>query len=978
MTRNTATSTAFDRAGTIAWVLALLVVLTLAGPSQAAPAPAAAAKMTLDQAFDAMVKYEFGQSRECLTVVDEWVRGLTGADDKKKASQRLLAVLKSGATKEAKRFVCRMLVYVGDADSVPTLAALLTDEDMSDMARYAMERINSPAVDAALRDAMGKVKARPLTGVIGSLGQRRDKQAVPALAKLLGDADVSVACAAAAALGRISGAEAAQALAQAKGSAKPELAAVAADAYLACADGLAAEGKKDEAVAIYKEMYAPTAPKRTRIAALRGLTVVNGEQALPLLLELINGADEQLKPVAIGLIQELSGANVTGALSAAMAKMPPAAQVAVLDALAARGDPAARATVMQAAQSKDDPVRLAAIKALGPLGDASAVPLLVKAAAGASDPERAAARQSLTELKGKEVDAALAKTLDQSDAKAKPEILKSLAARRGAGASATFLKCANDPDAGVRIEAYRGLGLTAEEKDLPAILKLLVKTPADNERDELQKAVGSTCFRIGDPAKSSPPVLEAIKGAEAPARCAMLRVLGAIGGPQALEAVRAGLKDGDAKVQEAAVKALIDWPDSSAADDALAVAKSTKDNRQQILALQAYIGMVRKMRATPDDRLKFYQNAMELAKRPEEKNQVLAGLAELPILPALKVVDPFLAEDATKEAASIAAVAIAEKLGAPTEEVGAVMKKVVQATKNKDLQKKAEAVIARVKKPKGAGGVDAVPAASPVGKVRDDSAAEKLGWRVAVQAYSFNRFTFFEAVDKAASVGIKYIELYPGQTISKDIKAKTDVNMTPEVMEQVQKKLRDAGVKAVAFGVTGVSGKEQDARKVFDFARKMGIEVIVTEAAPDAFKTLDKLTEEYGIRVALHNHPKPSYYWDADTVLKGVEGCSKRIGACADTGHWRRSGLVPLDCVKKLKGRIVSFHFKDLVDEGKGWHDVPWGTGKGDVKGILTELKDQGFKGIFSIEYEYNWDNSVPDIAKCVEFFDKTAAELAK
>ena len=249
--------------------------------------------------------------------------------------------------------------------------------------------------------------------------------------------------------------------------------------------------------------------------------------------------------------------------------------------------------------------------------------------------------------------------------------------------------------------------------------------------------------------------------------------------------------------------------------------------------------------------------------------------------------------------------------------------------------------------------------------------AEKLGWRLGCQAYSFNQFTFFEAVDKNASVGLRCIEAYPGQRLSAE-KPNVQIgeSMSAEDRAVVKKKLADANVKLVCFGVTEAS------RGTFDFAKDMGIETIVSEPDFNAFDQLDKLCEEYGISVALHNHPKPSRYWDPDTVLKVCKGHSKRIGACADTGHWMRSGIKPIEALRKLEGRIVSLHFKDLNQYGDG-HDVPWGTGKGDVRGMLKELRRQGLKAVFSIEYEYNWKNSVPEIAQCVEYFDKVAAELA-
>ncbi len=131
---------------------------------------------------------------------------------------QLIAVLKSDATQKEKADACRELARVATKQAVPALAALLGDEKLSHMARYALETIPDPSVDDALRDAMGKLKGRPLMGVIGSLGVRRDAKAVDAMAKLLADADAELAQAAARALGQIGTPEAAKALSRARAS----------------------------------------------------------------------------------------------------------------------------------------------------------------------------------------------------------------------------------------------------------------------------------------------------------------------------------------------------------------------------------------------------------------------------------------------------------------------------------------------------------------------------------------------------------------------------------------------------------------------------------------------------------------------------------------------------------------------------------------------------------------------------------------
>jgi sugar phosphate isomerase/epimerase len=263
---------------------------------------------------------------------------------------------------------------------------------------------------------------------------------------------------------------------------------------------------------------------------------------------------------------------------------------------------------------------------------------------------------------------------------------------------------------------------------------------------------------------------------------------------------------------------------------------------------------------------------------------------------------------------------------------------------------------------------------APAGK-RDDSASERLGLKLSLQCWTFNRLTFFETVDRAAGLGIKYLEIYPGQKLKPGSQTTTRSDMSEETIAEIKKKLADAGgLKLVAYGVDSIPNDEAGARKKFAWAKKMGIEVLVTETTPNDVH--EKLCDEYHIKIALHNHPKS---WPPDKVLDACKGRGKLIGSCSDTGHWMRANLVPVETLKKLDGRIEHLHFKDLDKFGKGAHDVPWGTGQGDVKGMMAELKRQGFKGYLSIEYEFgdpkHLDENLP---KCVAFFDKTATELAK
>ena len=246
------------------------------------------------------------------------------------------------------------------------------------------------------------------------------------------------------------------------------------------------------------------------------------------------------------------------------------------------------------------------------------------------------------------------------------------------------------------------------------------------------------------------------------------------------------------------------------------------------------------------------------------------------------------------------------------------------------------------------------------------------GWRIGVQTWSFKKFTLFEALDKTRSLGLNWVQAYPGQKVSADIKTKFGPDLTVEQRQMVKDKLKETGIGIFAFGVTKIPKSENDARDLFEFAKDMGIETIASEPEMDQFDLIDKLCKEYRIKLAIHNHPKPSKYWNPDTVLAACKGRSKWIGACTDVGHWVRSGLDPVECLKKLEGRIHDVHIKE-IDDG---HDVVWGTGEGRIKGVLEELHRQDYEGTFSIEYEYHWDNNVPYIRKSVDYFNSVASGL--
>jgi sugar phosphate isomerase/epimerase len=249
------------------------------------------------------------------------------------------------------------------------------------------------------------------------------------------------------------------------------------------------------------------------------------------------------------------------------------------------------------------------------------------------------------------------------------------------------------------------------------------------------------------------------------------------------------------------------------------------------------------------------------------------------------------------------------------------------------------------------------------------------GFVLGCQAYTFHRFTAFEAIERTAAAGGKAIEFYPGQSLSPDDKkTKIDPNSTDETIEKLKAKAKQHGLLIVNFGVVGIPKDEAGARKVFEFAKKLGVRAITIEPSADQIDLIEKLIREYNIAAGIHCHPKrankPDYkLWDPNYVFSLVKDRDPRFGVCADVGHWTRSGVDAVTGLKVFEGRVISVHLKDIVESGNpDAPDLPLGLGVTNVKGILRELRRQKFDGNISIEYERDWENTVPDIAQCVGY----------
>jgi sugar phosphate isomerase/epimerase len=258
-------------------------------------------------------------------------------------------------------------------------------------------------------------------------------------------------------------------------------------------------------------------------------------------------------------------------------------------------------------------------------------------------------------------------------------------------------------------------------------------------------------------------------------------------------------------------------------------------------------------------------------------------------------------------------------------------------------------------------------------------AQEKLGWRLGITAYSFHKYTLFEAIDKTSELGLPYLGGLSFQPVSREILKNFDCQLSDDELKQIRLKLDSAGVRLLTHYYAQIPGDEEGCRRVFEFGRKMGIETFISEPPLETLDMIETYCDKYDIKLAIHNHGQQQspHSWHPEKVLDVCAGRSDRIGACADVGYWVRSGIDPVEGVRTLGNRLITVQMHDLHERSGDGHDVPWGSGVVDVEKLLKEFHRLGIQPtMFGLEYSFDWLDSMPEIAASIDFFNSVSLKL--
>jgi len=634
--------------------------------------------------------YEYGQSRENLTALNNLFRVIENSDEQQeKAEEQLVDFLGSDATLPAKQFICECLSIYGSDKSVSILEKMLFESKTENMALFALERIPMEDASDVLMDALSETKGDLKVGIINALGNRREKDAVDEIIPLIWDSEGEIASAAIAASGKIGGDQASQALAKALSDPDAKLKSEIVFSYLKCAVVYEENNENKKALMIYQSLNKPEFDNHVRYAALQGV-LRTSDQKLTDINEIFLGIESpELYSLVIPMIEEIPESEDITPIVDNLSKMQPEDQVKLLYALAGRKDPAVVKAMVKSTKSNSEQVRIAALSALSLSGDAETVHLFVGIAAGTKGLDREAARNGLDRLNAPGTDKLIVNSIPVSENSRKIELIRSTSSRYITSASSLLIGELHSPNAEVRIASIKALKEIGSPEHLNALINHHMKTKNSQEIKELENTIVAISKRIPDSQSQAGFLLSNMdKLDDVKLKASYLEMMGRIGDPKSLPVIESTLKGKNDELKTSAIRGLSNWPDSKPANELLNIAKSSTNPTHQILALRGYLNLVgHDDTINWDDKTEMYKEAMTLAKEAPEKRLVLSGFSDVPTPEAFKIVTSYLDDQDVKGEAEIAVLHIAFRLGGEYKEmILPVIKKVHSQTQNEEVK----------------------------------------------------------------------------------------------------------------------------------------------------------------------------------------------------------------------------------------------------------------------------------------------------
>ncbi|RRB01024.1 DUF1080 domain-containing protein [Larkinella rosea] len=584
-----------------------------------------------------------------------------------KEVQRAMAVRAYGqaleklSDPESKAFVISQLQIVGKDDAVVYLKPYLNDERLCAPAVRALVKINTPSAEKAVLQALKESQGTTQLSLVKALGDSRYQPAASALIPLVGESDKKVSKVAMYALARLAAPAAGPVLAKAAQESGYTYDVTEATAsYLDYLHQLAVSGKKPQADALARKLLQESVGDKqvhTRTAALRLLVDFNKEKSLPLLTAAVADPSAQYRVAALKLATGLKNKAVNAQLAKLIEKNTGAIQADLITQLGATGDPALTSALGTGLKSADQAVRLAAISAVAQTGQQTALPALLELMKRGSSADITAVKDAILTIKGPQVVAQVTHSLTSMPAEARAALLSILGARAAESSVQQVMAQAQEKDSAISLAAAAALPSLVTKEQLPQLVTLLTNATQPKAIRSLQQAIVAATVSAGDSSQRTDLLVETMQQAPTAAQARFLGTLAGVGGPKALQIVQQSFDKGDGMVQPAAVAALADWTTPDAAPALLAIARQNSVAAES--ALNGYIAMINRLSFPADQRLLLLRDAMDVARTPQQKVEILKGVSRCRTFLALVFAGQYLDDPALQQQAAVTVWAVA-------------------------------------------------------------------------------------------------------------------------------------------------------------------------------------------------------------------------------------------------------------------------------------------------------------------------------
>jgi HEAT repeat protein len=644
----------------------------------------------MENLLEQIKSYEYGQSRENLTSLNDLLRVIGNSDEEQiKAEKLMIDFLESDATLPAKQFVCENLSIYGSEQSVSVLEEMLSDPKTASMALFALERIQSNEASEVLIDGLSDGSKTLKIGILSALGNREEIEAIEDVIPLMKDPDKDIAYAAISAVGSIGGDEATESLKNALSDQNQMLRSELVSSYLKCAVKYEQNNKKDKALAIYQSLNKTDYNDQIRYAALNGIINNSKQSATEVIVAFLENESSDAYHIAIPLVRSIPESEDVTPIVKKLSEMTPDNQVKLLSALAGRKDPVVTKAMEKSVKSSNEKVRSAALQGLALSGNADTAMLFAQIAASGKGKDKLVARTGLDKLNAPGVDDLIVTSIPQSNDEIKIELLRCTSTRNITSAVPLLVNELNNENRDVRVASIKALRDLASPGELEVLIDHHRKVTDDKEMKELETTIVAVCKRIPENQSQSAILLSNLNNLQnVQIKASYLEMMGKIGDPKSLPVLEEMLSSKDDQLKTSAIRGLSNWPDADPAPDLLSIAKSSDNQVHRTLALRGYVDLLKKdEQIDAKEKTEKYKEAMNLAENATEKRQILSALARNRTIESFNFVATYLDDPDVKNEAETAVMRLAWRLGDEHMDVTLpVIKKVKDQTTNEEMR----------------------------------------------------------------------------------------------------------------------------------------------------------------------------------------------------------------------------------------------------------------------------------------------------